>query len=120
TDASSAHTSAPHKVNAPAASHTSMTPPVLGIRRVISDGWIKIDAPTMIPTTRAVAWESPIERRSAGGMESRDSIMLKEPQRRRAATRSNTQTLPHIRYLSVQAPATQGTRRKTRPTTGES
>src|SRR5205807_6195463 len=44
----------------------------------------------------------------------------KEPQRRRAATRSNTQTLPHIRYLSVQAPATQGTRRKTRPTTGES
>jgi len=37
-------------------------PPKLGTARLTSDGWTKIDEPTMVPTTIAVACVSPIER----------------------------------------------------------
>jgi hypothetical protein len=40
-------------------------PATEGIWRVISDGWTKIDAPTIVPTTIAVACVSPRERRRA-------------------------------------------------------
>jgi hypothetical protein len=49
----------------PAASHASRIPPTDGICRVISDGWTKIDAPMMVPTTIAVAWVRPRDRRSS-------------------------------------------------------
>ena len=39
-------------------------PPKVGTARLTSDGWTKIDAPTMVPTTMAVAWVRPIERSS--------------------------------------------------------
>ena len=57
-DANSAQMSAPQSVSAPAA-----MPATEGIWRVISDGWTKIDAPTIVPTTIAVACVSPRERR---------------------------------------------------------
>ena len=37
--------------------------PANGIWRVISDGCRKIDAPMIVPTTIAVAWVRPSERR---------------------------------------------------------
>jgi hypothetical protein len=40
-----------------------------GIWRVISDGWTKIDAPMIVPTTIAVAWVRPRDgrREDTGG-----------------------------------------------------
>src|SRR5919198_5444275 len=61
-DASSAHTLAPNHVSAPAAIHTSSVPATVGTARLTSDGCTKIDAPTIVPTTIAVAWVRPIER----------------------------------------------------------
>src|SRR5438034_5847098 len=65
-DESSAQMLAPNQVSAPAAAHTSSMPPKLGTARLTSDGWTKIDAPMIVPTTIAVACRSPIERVSAG------------------------------------------------------
>ena len=53
---------APNHVSAPAATHTSSMPAKVGTARLTSDGWTKIDEPTMVPTTIAVAWVSPIDR----------------------------------------------------------
>ena len=39
-------------------------PPKVGTARLTSDGCTKIDEPTMVPTTMAVAWVRPIERAS--------------------------------------------------------
>src|SRR5437870_5584718 len=46
----------------PQRSQTSSIPPALGTRRLISDGCTKIDAPMMMPTTMAVARNSPMDR----------------------------------------------------------
>src|SRR5438093_13127268 len=54
-DDSSAHTLAPNQVSAPAAIHTSTMPPKVGTARLTSEGCTKIDAPTIVPTTIAVA-----------------------------------------------------------------
>src|SRR3954470_2877931 len=54
-DASSAAMSAPKSVSTPATIHTAYTAPSDGTEAVIADGCTKIDAPTMIPTTRAMA-----------------------------------------------------------------
>src|SRR5947207_12181235 len=62
---------APNQVSAPAATHTSSMPAKVGTARLTSDGCTKIDEPTMVPTTIAVACVSPIERvsfASKGGM----------------------------------------------------
>ena len=59
-DANSAQMSAPQSVSAPAA-----MPATDRIWRAISDGWTKIDAPTIVPTTIAVACVSRRERRRA-------------------------------------------------------
>jgi hypothetical protein len=53
---------APKRVSTPARSQTSNIPETLGTRLLISEGWTKIDAPMMIPTTIAVARRRPIER----------------------------------------------------------
>ena len=53
---------APNQVSAPATIHTSNMPPNVGTARLTSDGWTKIDEPTMVPTTMAVACVKPIER----------------------------------------------------------
>src|SRR5215472_47715 len=53
---------APNHVSAPAAIHTSSMPTKLGTARLTSDGCTKIDEPTMVPTTIAVAWTRPIDR----------------------------------------------------------
>ena len=59
---------APNQVSAPATIQTSSMPPKLGTARLTSDGWTKIDEPTMVPTTIAVACVRPIERASDEGM----------------------------------------------------
>ena len=53
---------APNQVRTPAATQTSSMPAKLGTARLTSEGWTKIDEPTMVPTTIAVACVSPIER----------------------------------------------------------
>src|SRR5690242_13776162 len=53
---------APNHVSAPATTQTISMPPKLGTARLTSEGWTKIDAPTIVPTTIAVACGSPIER----------------------------------------------------------
>src|SRR6266850_8555027 len=53
---------APNQVSAPAATHTRSMPAKVGTARLTSDGWTKIEEPTMVPTTIAVACMSPIER----------------------------------------------------------
>src|SRR5262245_20601296 len=63
-DVSSAQMLAPNQVSAPATIQTRSMPPKCGTARLTSDGWTKIDAPTIVPTTIAVAWTSPIERAS--------------------------------------------------------
>ncbi len=66
-EASSAQISAPTRVSRPASVHTSTTPATERISPVITDGCTKMDAPTIVPTTIAVARTSPIERlREAG------------------------------------------------------
>src|SRR5262245_65630787 len=55
---------APNHVSAPATIHTSSIPLKLGTARLTSDGWTKIDAPTIVPTTIAVACVRPIDRAS--------------------------------------------------------
>src|SRR6202035_2271649 len=62
--ASSAQMLAPNQVRAPAATHTRRMPAKLGTDRLTSDGWTKIEAPTMVPTTMAVACTRPIDRTS--------------------------------------------------------
>src|SRR5215471_19194565 len=61
-DDSSAQMLAPNHVSAPATIHTSSMPPKLGTARLTSEGWTKIDEPTIVPTTMAVAWTRPIDR----------------------------------------------------------
>src|SRR5258708_25590485 len=61
-DVSAAQRLAPNHVSAPAATHTSSMPAKLGTARLTSDGWTKIDEPTIVPTTIAVACVSPIDR----------------------------------------------------------
>src|SRR5262249_14150928 len=53
---------APNQVSAPAAIHTSSIPAKFGTARLTSDGCTKIDEPTMVPTTIAVACTMPIDR----------------------------------------------------------
>jgi hypothetical protein len=53
---------APNHVSAPATTHTSSMPPNVGTARLTSDGCTKIDEPTIVPTTIAVAWVRPMER----------------------------------------------------------
>src|SRR4029079_13613451 len=53
---------APNQVTTPAATQTSSMPAKLGTARLTSDGWTKIDEPTMVLTTIGVACVSPIER----------------------------------------------------------
>src|SRR3954453_8393997 len=65
---------APNQVSAPEVSQTSSMPLNDGTALLTSDGCTKIDEPTMVPTTIAVAWVSPIvrasrERTAAGGLE---------------------------------------------------
>src|SRR5437764_10031889 len=55
---------APNHVSAPAAIHTSSIPLNVGTARLTSDGWTKIEDPTIVPTTMAVACVRPIERAS--------------------------------------------------------
>ena len=61
-DDSSAQMLAPNQVSAPATIQTSSMPPKVGTAWLTSDGWTKIDEPTMVPTTIAVACVSPIVR----------------------------------------------------------
>src|SRR5579864_498500 len=61
-DASSAQMLAPNHVRAPAAIQTSSMPQKSGTDRLTSDGWTKIDDPTIVPTTIAVACTRPIDR----------------------------------------------------------
>src|SRR5438132_7227209 len=61
-DVSSAQMLAPNQVSAPATSHTSSMPANVGTARLTSDGCTKIDEPTIVPTTIAVACVGPIER----------------------------------------------------------
>src|SRR5262245_66307655 len=63
-DESSAQMLAPNHVSAPAAIQTSSMPPKLGTARVTSDGCTKIEAPTIVPTTIAVAYVQPMARAS--------------------------------------------------------
>src|SRR3954462_2896156 len=58
-DDSSAQMLAPNQVSAPAAIHTRSMPLNDGTALLTSDGWTKIDEPTMVPTTMAVAWVRP-------------------------------------------------------------
>src|SRR6267378_3038466 len=60
----SAHTSAPQSVSAPETAQTRNTTEIAPVRAVISDGWTNIDAPMIVPTTMAVAWTRPMERRN--------------------------------------------------------
>src|ERR1017187_9235830 len=46
----------------PAASHTERTAETVGTWRLISEGCTKIEAPTIMPTTMAVAWRSQMGR----------------------------------------------------------
>src|SRR4029079_15903178 len=55
---------APTHVSAPAVTQTSNIPVMLGSARLTSEGGTKIDAPTIVPTTIAVACVRPIERES--------------------------------------------------------
>src|ERR1700741_2728734 len=64
-DDSSAQMDAPNQVGAPAPIQTSSMPLKLGTARLTSDGCTKIDEPTIVPTTIAVACVSVIERVSA-------------------------------------------------------
>src|SRR2546430_9491050 len=59
---SKAQTLAPNQVSAPAAIQTKSMPPKLGTARDTSDGCTKIDEPTIVPTTIAVACVNPIVR----------------------------------------------------------
>src|SRR3954463_1438989 len=61
---SSAAISAPKSVSTPATIQTKYTAESDGTAALIADGWTKIDAPMMMPTTRAVACTRPNERRS--------------------------------------------------------
>src|SRR5919197_6305328 len=61
-DESWAQTLAQTHVSAPAAIQTSSMPVRLGTARLTSEGCTKIDAPTMVPTTIAVACTRPIDR----------------------------------------------------------
>src|SRR5438445_4045733 len=63
-DDSSAQMEAPNQVSAPAAIQTRSMPLKLGTARLTSDGWTKIDEPTIVPTTIAVACVKPIVRAS--------------------------------------------------------
>src|SRR5689334_23073595 len=63
-DESSAQMLAPNQVSAPAATQTRSMPPKLGTARLTSDGCTKIDEPTIVPTTIAVACVTPIVRAS--------------------------------------------------------
>ena len=65
---SSAQTSAAQSVSQPETSHARITPRPLGTSRIISEGCTKMNAPTMIPTTIAVAAVSPMERLSSVDM----------------------------------------------------
>src|ERR1700674_3103861 len=58
---------AQNRVSAPAATQTSSMPAKVGTARLTSDGWTKIDEPTIVPTTIAVACVSPIDRWSCDG-----------------------------------------------------
>src|SRR6478672_8036394 len=62
----SAQMLAPNQVNAPAAIQTSSIPPNDGTARLTSDGCTKIEEPTIVPTTIAVAWVSEIVRARRG------------------------------------------------------
>ena len=53
---------APNQVSAPATIQTSSMPLNDGTALLTSDGWTKIDDPTMVPTTIAVACVRPIVR----------------------------------------------------------
>src|SRR5512140_341235 len=57
-DASSAQMSAPTTVRRPATIHASRSPGIDGNAPLISDGWTKIEAPIIVPTTIAVVWGS--------------------------------------------------------------
>src|SRR5437867_7624042 len=61
-EVSSAQMLAPNQVSAPATTHTRSMPTKVGTARLTSDGWTKIDEPTIVPTTIAVACVRPIER----------------------------------------------------------
>src|SRR5215213_3963256 len=53
-------------VSAPAAVHTSRTPPMDGTAPDTRDGCTKIEAPMMVPTTMAVARPRPMARTNSG------------------------------------------------------
>src|SRR4026207_160582 len=61
-DESSAQTSAPERLGIPATIQTKNMPGMVGTWRLISEGCTKIDAPIMMPTTMAVACNSPMGR----------------------------------------------------------
>src|SRR5438270_741100 len=63
-EVSSAQMLAPNHVSAPAAIHTSSIPVKVGTARLTSDGCTKIEDPTIVPTTIAVACVRPIDRAS--------------------------------------------------------
>src|SRR5262249_20848062 len=70
---------APNQVSAPAAIQTSSMPPNDGTARLTSDGWTKIEEPTIVPTTIAVAWVSEMvrARRGAGIVSAIQSVVCR-------------------------------------------
>src|SRR5215831_7574213 len=75
-DDSSAQMLAPNHVSAPAPIQTSSMPLKLGTARLTSEGCTKIDEPTMMPATIAVACISPIVRASFSVIDARASYHL--------------------------------------------
>ena len=59
---------APNQVSAPAAIQTSSMPAKVGTALLTSDGCTKIDEPTIVPTTMAVACVGPMVRASVDGI----------------------------------------------------
>src|SRR5262245_51820857 len=93
---------APNQVSAPATTHTSSIPAKLGTARLTSDGWTKIDAPTIVPTTIAVACVRPIDRASL------DMVIARlKPSRSTFARgdRSARAVALHLRALPVRSSA---------------
>src|SRR5712691_6887780 len=67
---------APNQVSAPAAIQTSSMPANVGTALLTSDGCTKIDEPTIVPTTMAVACVRPIVRASLDAIRPAEAVAL--------------------------------------------
>src|SRR5688500_19070533 len=75
-------------VSTPAAPHTRSIPAGDGTAPDTSDGWTKIDAPMMVPTTMAVARPRPMAwRRSFTAARGPDTLSFRAEARRAAGAR---------------------------------